>query len=191
MQPNLLSLGPIHPLSTLTNLKFTRVNSIIKAVFLLEAQIGKQGAGIMKIYIAGIMQGSTRSHGIQEQDYRQFLRDAVKNHHPDAEIYDPFLRFPDSVEYDDQRAREVLFELAAEAGASDVVIAFLPEASMGTALEMIRAYDNQKTIICISPMEKNWFINAVSTKIFRTLDEFLTWISQSDLTTLVNTSKAD
>lgn len=145
----------------------------------------------MKIYIAGIMQGSTRSHGIQEQDYRQFLRDAVKKHHPDAEIYDPFLRFPDSVEYDDQRAREVLFELAAEAGRSDVVIAFLPEASMGTALEMIRAYDNRNTIICISPMEKNWFINAVSTKVFPTLDEFLTWISQTDLATLVNTSKSD
>jgi hypothetical protein len=140
----------------------------------------------MKIYISGIMQGSTRSHGIQEQDYRRLLRDAVKIHHPDAEIYDPFLHFPDSVEYDNQRAKEVLFELAAESGTSDVVIAFLPEASMGTALEIIRAYDNGKTILSISPMEKNWFINAVSTKIFPTLDEFFTWINQTDLTKLVN-----
>ena len=145
----------------------------------------------MKIYISGIMQGSKKGQGIQEQDYRQVLRDAVKIHHPDAEIYDPFLRFPDSVEYDDRRAKEVLFELAAEAGTSDVVIAFLPKASMGTALEIIRAYDNGKTIICISPMEKNWFINAVSSKIFLTLDEFCTWLSQTHLAELVNASKLD
>ena len=145
----------------------------------------------MKIYISGVMQGSTMSHGIQEQEYRRLLRDAVTIHHPDAEIYDPFLRFPDSAEYDDQRAKEALFEMAAEAGASDVVIAFLPEASMGTALEIIRAYDNGKTILSISPMEKNWFINAVSTKIFPTLDKFFTWINQTDLASLVNTPTCD
>jgi hypothetical protein len=135
----------------------------------------------MKIYIAGIMQGSMKSHGIQEQDYRQVLRDALSINHPDAEIYDPFLRFPDSVEYDDQRAKEVLFELASEAGSADVVIAFLPKASMGTALEMMRAHDNGKTILSISPMESNWFIKAVSTRIFPTLDEFCSWISRTHL----------
>jgi len=139
----------------------------------------------MKIYISGIMQGSTKSHGIQEQDYRKLIRDAVKIHHPDAEIYDPFLRFPDSVEYDDHRAKQVLLELAAEAGTSDVVIAFLPKASMGTALEIIRASDNGKTIISISPMKKNWFINAFSAKIFPTLDDFCTWISQNHLEEII------
>jgi len=140
----------------------------------------------MKIYISGIMQGSTRGHGIQEQDYRRLLRDAVKIHHPDAEIYDPFLHFPDSVEYDNQRAKEVLFELAAESGTSDVVIAFLPEASMGTALEIIRAYDNGKTILSISPMEKNWLIRALSAKIFPSLDEFCTWARQTHLAELID-----
>ena len=140
----------------------------------------------MNIYIAGIMQGSTKSHGIQEQDYRKLIRDAVKINHPAAEIYDPFLRFPDSVEYDDRRAKQVLFELAAEAGTSDVVIAFLPKASMGTALEITRAYDNGKTIISISPMKKNWFINAFSAKIFPTLDDFCIWISQNHLEELID-----
>jgi hypothetical protein len=90
------------------------------------------------------------------------------------------------VEYDDRRAKQVLFELATEAGAADVVIAFLPKASMGTALEIIRAYDNGKIIISISPMEKNWFINAVSSKIFPTLDEFCTWLGQTHLAELDN-----
>ena len=143
----------------------------------------------MKIYISGIMQGSIKGQGIQEQDYRKLIRDAVKINHPDAEIYDPFLRFPDSVDYDDRRAKQVLFELAAEAGTSDIVIAFLPKASMGTALEIIRAYDNGITIISISPMEKNWFINAVSTKIFPTLDDFCIWISQNQLEELIGSKQ--
>ena len=133
----------------------------------------------MKIFIAGIMQGSTKGHGIQGQDYRQLIREAVKIHHPDAEIVDPFSLFPDSVEYDDRRAKQVLFAMAAEAGSADIVIAYLPKASMGTALEMIRAYDHSKTIISISPMEKNWLIRAVSAKIFPSLNEFCTWVGSS------------
>ncbi len=140
----------------------------------------------MKIYIAGIMQGSSKGQGIQGQDYRQLVRDALKVHHPDAEIVDPFSLFPDSVEYDDRRAKQVLFDLAAEAGASDIVIAYLPQASMGTALEIIRAYDNGKTIISISPMERNWLIRAVSAKIFPTLDEFCTWARQTHLAELID-----
>lgn len=141
----------------------------------------------MKIFIAGIMQGSTKGHGIQEQNYRQLISKAVQIQHPEAEIVDPFSLFPDSVTYDDARAKQVLFELAAEAGTSDIVIAYLPKASMGTALEMIRAYDNGKTIISISPMEANWVIRAVSTKIFPSLDDFLDWVSQTHLEELLNT----
>ena len=135
----------------------------------------------MKIFIAGIMQGSTMGHSIQGQDYRQLIREAVEVQHPQAEIVDPFSLFPDSVTYDDQRAKQVLFEMADEAGSADIVIAYLPKASMGTALEMIRAYDNGKTIISISPMEANWVIRSVSAKIFPTLDEFLQWAQQNDL----------
>ena len=142
----------------------------------------------MKIFIAGIMQGSIKGQGIVGQDYRQLVRDAIKIRHPDAKIVDPFSLFPDSVEYDDQRAKQVLFEMAAEAGASDIVIAYLPQASMGTTLEMIRAYDNGKIVISISPMEKNWFIRAVSARIFPSLDEFCTWARQTDLAKLIDAS---
>ena len=142
----------------------------------------------MKIFISGIMQGSEKGSGIQEQDYRQIIRDAIKIQHSDAEIVDPILLHPESVTYDDQRAREVLFELATEAGSADVVIAYLPEASMGTALEMIRGYDNGKVILCISPMEKNWLIRALSTHIFPTLDEFCAWVEQTNFSDLQDQS---
>ena len=106
----------------------------------------------MKVFLAGIMQGSKKGKGIQEQDYRELIQVSVKINHPDAEIIDPFSLFPDSVEYDDHRAKKVLFAMGDEAGTSDIVIAYLPEASLGTALEMIRGYDNGKTIICISSL---------------------------------------
>jgi hypothetical protein len=40
----------------------------------------------MKIFIAGIMQGSKKGKGIQAQDYRQRIRAAVEFNHPDAKI---------------------------------------------------------------------------------------------------------
>ena len=142
----------------------------------------------MKIYISGVMQGSLKGHGIQVQEYRKVISDSVKVLHPEAEIYDPFSVFPNSVAFDDQRAKQTLFLLADEAGAADVVIAYLPEASMGTALEMMRAYDNGKIIISITDLEKNWFVRAVSTKIFISLDEFCTWIQSTHLSEIIDGS---
>lgn len=136
----------------------------------------------MKIYISGVMQGSIKGDGIQEQGYRPIITDGIKVLHPDAEIFDPRAAFPDSPTYDDDRAKEVLFFMADEAASSDIVIAYLPEASMGTALEMIRAYDNGKQVITITSLEKNWFIKSVSAKIFYSLHEFDSWIQQTDLT---------
>ena len=135
----------------------------------------------MKIFIAGIMQGSIKGKGIQEQDYRSIIKNSLEINHPDAEIVDPYSLFPDSVEYDDRQSKKTLFAMATEAESADYLIAYLPEASLGTALEMIRAYDNGKTVLCISPLEKNWFIRAVSSKIFSSLDDFCTWIRETNL----------
>ena len=139
----------------------------------------------MKIYISGVMQGSIKGLGIQGQGYRQVISEAVKVLHPDAAIYDPFSLFPDSVTYDDKRAKQTLFTMADAAGSSDILIAYLPEASMGTGLEMVRAYDNGKTIISITTLEENWFIRAVSAKIFRPLEDFCAWVGQTHLDELV------
>jgi hypothetical protein len=139
----------------------------------------------MKIYISGVMQGSIKGHGIQGQGYRQIITDAIRVQHPDAEIFDPFTAFPDSVSFDQKRATEVLFFMSDEAASSDIVIAYLPEASMGTALEMVRAYDNEKVVLTITSLQKNWFIWAISEKIFLSLDEFIEWVQATDLAKLI------
>ena len=139
----------------------------------------------MKIFISGVMQGSIMGEGIQGQDYRQVIYEAVKTRYPEAEIYDPFRVFPDSVTYDDERAKKTLFVIAEQAASSDIVIAYLPEASMGTGLEMIRAYDQGKRILSISTLEKNWFIKAVSDKMFESLEDFCAWLQQADLAGMI------
>ena len=138
----------------------------------------------MRVFIAGVMQGSKKDKGISSQDYRQVIRTTIKDVHPDFEIVDPFSLFPDSPEYDDQRARQVLLDMANEAGSSDIVIAYLPVASMGTALEMIRAHDNGKKVISISPMAANWVVRSLSNLIFPTMDEFIVWVKDGGIDNL-------
>lgn len=135
----------------------------------------------MRIFIAGIMQGSFKGNGIGDQNYRQIIHEAILETHPDFETLDPFSLFPNSVEFNPERARQVLLDMANEAGKSDVLVAYLPEASMGTALEMIRAYDNHKPIISISPMARNWVVQSLSEIVFPTLEEFIAWVKAGGL----------
>ncbi|MBL7162626.1 MAG: hypothetical protein ISS57_08470 [Anaerolineales bacterium] len=138
----------------------------------------------MRVFIAGVMQGSKKDKGITGQDYRQIIREAIHEKHPEAEVVDPFSLFPDSPEYGDGRARQVLIDMANEAGQSDIVIAYLPVASMGTALEMIRAYDNGKSVISISPMAENWVVRSLSQHIFPTMESFIDWVRDGGLKTV-------
>ena len=135
----------------------------------------------MRVFIAGVMQGSKQDKGITGQNYRQIIREAIHKKHPEAEVVDPFSLFPDSPEYGDERASQVLLAMAAEAGNSDIVVAFIPEASMGTAMEMLRAYDNGKIVISISPMAENWVVRSLSQRVFPTLKAFIDWVEDYGL----------
>jgi hypothetical protein len=115
----------------------------------------------------------------------------VKARHPDAEIVDPIALFPDSLDYADDRARQVLFDMAEEAARADVVVAYLSEASMGTALEMVRAYDADTPVVSISPMTHNWFIRYFSRRVFSTLEAFADWVAEGGLETLVSSRGAE
>jgi hypothetical protein len=115
----------------------------------------------------------------------------VKARHPDAEIVDPIALVPDSMEYADDRARQVLFDMAEEAARADVVVAYLSEASMGTALEMVRAYDADTPVVSISPMMHNWFIRYLSRRVFSTLEAFADWVAEGGLETLVSSREAE
>lgn len=137
-------------------------------------------ASLWQVFIGGIMQGSLRENTIQTQNYRRVIGDCLRAHLLNVTVIDPFELHPDSVTYDDNEARRTLIAMAQTAGQADAVVVFVPEASMGTALEMWEAYRNGKPIFAISPLTHNWVIKCLSTRRFATLDEFCAFVAAGD-----------
>ncbi len=126
----------------------------------------------MRVFIGGVMQASNSTRDLWDQGYRTQIAAAVRERWPEADIIDPLLLHPQSVDYGDAAAKETLFAMAELAGASDVVIAYLPTASMGTALEMWCAYQNGVPVLAITPMAENWVVRALARRVFQDLDSF-------------------
>ena len=126
----------------------------------------------MRVFLAGIMQGSHRAATLHDQDYRSRLARLLTEHLADVEIYDPLADHQNSLDYHDELACDVFMRHNQLCGEVDVVIAFVPEASMGTAIEMWEAYRNNKIVLTISPLEHNWAIKVCSNKVYRDFDEF-------------------
>lgn len=126
----------------------------------------------MRVFLAGIMQGSNSHDGVHAQDYRAYLAELLVAHLPGVEIFDPWAVYPDSPSYPDDQVRTVLVANIHEAAASDLVIAYLPQASMGTALEMWEAWRAGVPVIAISPLGANWVVRTCAAQRFATLAEF-------------------
>lgn len=124
----------------------------------------------LTFFIAGIIQGSLPD-GMHEQDYRTEIAAVVRRHFPDARIVDPVALNPNSLEYSDDQARDTFFAMIEEARAADVVIAFVPSCSMGTAVEMWEARRAGKTVITISPLTRNWVVRYLSTHVVGSIEE--------------------
>jgi hypothetical protein len=130
----------------------------------------------MQVFIAGVMQGSRNDRLIDKQDYRQRIAAALKKHVPDVEIFDPYLLNPDSVDYDGDRARETFKTNTAKAADADVMIAYLPTASMGTAIEMWTAFTANRHIVVVSPLVHNWVIQVTANELMPDLDSLISAI---------------
>ncbi len=138
---------------------------------------GERGHVFMKvgpcaIFLAGIMQGSHEKAVLHPQDYRGQLRDLLARHFPAAELYDPLAEHNDSLSYEERRGRAVFFRHNRMCREVDVLVAFVPEASMGTAIEMWEAYQHGATVVSISPLEHNWAIKYLSHALYRDVAEF-------------------
>ena len=118
------------------------------------------------------MQGSHLGLALHGQDYRSWLKELLAEHFPHAEIYDPLADHGNSLAYDEDRGRQVFFyhnRLCAEV---DALIAYVPEASMGSAIEMWEAYRHGRAVVTISPLQHNWAVRFLSHEIYADLDEF-------------------
>ena len=130
----------------------------------------------MKVFIAGVMQGSRKDRYIDGQDYRTRITEALEDNIPNVQIIDPFALNPDSVDYDDEKAVETFTVYTAKAAEADVLIAYLPTASMGTAIEMWTAFSADKYIVVVSPLVHNWVIKVTADEVLPDLDSLLAHI---------------
>jgi len=126
----------------------------------------------VRIFLAGIMQGSHRDPLLHDQSYRTHLRDLLAQHLPTAEVYDPLADHANSLEYDDRQGRQVFFHHVDMCRHSDVVLAFLPAASMGTAIEMWAAHQSGRVVISVTPLEHNWVVRFLSDHVYHSLEAF-------------------
>lgn len=125
-----------------------------------------------RIFTAGVMQGAHLGPTLHDQGYRPRLVAILRQHFPDAEVYDPLADHGRSLEYDDSRGREVFFGHLAMCTEADLLVAYLPTASMGTAIEMWEAFRHGAMVVSISPLEYNWAVRFLSHLRYGSIEEF-------------------
>ena len=140
----------------------------------------------MKVFIAGIMQGSRMDRYIDAQDYRRIIAEALADHRTGVEVLDPNELHPNGVDYDDAMAKATLLEMANLASEADLLVAYLPKASMGTALEIWKAFEANVPVVTISPMAANWVIRHLSSVVLPDLDAFRGWVANGEFDKLMN-----
>ena len=135
----------------------------------------------MRIFIAGVMQGSRIELSITAQTYREEIADIIQAHLPEVEILDPNRIHPDSVSYDRERAKRTFVEMSELAAQVDALVAYVPEASMGTAVEMWQAYRAGIPVYTISPLAENWVVFTLSREVFPDMAAFAMFVAENGL----------
>ena len=133
-----------------------------------------------RIFIAGIIQGSKRGKEIHSQDYRRKLKEVLARYFKGWEIYCPVSNHPNSVEYTDEEARRTFLYHVDLVKKSDLLVAYLPEASMGTAIEMWEAYKAGVPVWSITPMRENWVVRITSERIFNSIEDLERFLAERE-----------
>ncbi|HID51655.1 MAG TPA: MoaD/ThiS family protein [Anaerolineae bacterium] len=127
----------------------------------------------MHIFIAGIMQATRMDDQIESQNYRVQITEALQKQLPQVQITDPWALNPGSVNYDEERARHTFITNTIRAGDADLLIAYLPQPSMGTAMEMWEAFKGGAYIIAITPYKHHWSVRFTAQEIWPDLESFI------------------
>ena len=138
-----------------------------------------------KVFIAGIIQGSFRDDSLHDQSYRDEIRAIVRRCLPEAEIICPWETHPEGIRYGPMKAKRTLIELAELAADVHLLVAHVPEASMGTGIEMWQAHRAGIPVVTISPMVRNWVVRYLSSHVCGTLEEFKGFASSGGLERLL------
>jgi hypothetical protein len=134
----------------------------------------------LRVVLAGIVQGGLAA-GDHDQDYRARISAIVRLRHPQAEVVDPEAQRPNRATYDDEQARTAFLEIVADARTADVLVAFLPAASMGAAIEVWEAYRAGVPVVTISPLSQNWTVRICSARVLSDLNAFEAFVDGGGL----------
>ncbi len=122
-------------------------------------------------YIAGVVQASLNGE-VVDQSYRAEIQAIILGKFPHAIVHDPIAGHENSITYDDDQAKARLDELLLFCQLEvDLMVVYLPEASMGSALEMDRA-KNRAFIVVITPLTTNWVVRHYANMIVSSIEEF-------------------
>lgn len=139
----------------------------------------------MNVFLAGIIQGSLVEATINNQDWREPIKQTLARHVPQAKVYCHYSEHPNSITYDLPEIRTTLADGIARAAACDLLIAYVPSASMGTAIEMYDAYRGGAAVVAVTPLAANWVIRAYSHRIVADVAAFDALAACGELTRLV------
>jgi hypothetical protein len=135
----------------------------------------------MRVFLAGIIQGSYQGLELHDQTYRDRLKAIFRAYLPDAETCCPIDMHPGGVSYAPEQQHQAFFELVETASQADLVVAYLPQASLGTAIEMWEAYHHGRRVVAITPMRENWVINLLAQAVFPDIDAFEAFVRDGGL----------
>jgi len=135
----------------------------------------------MQVFIAGIMQGERLDDQIDSQSYRLRIAKALRDHVPGVIITDPWAMHPNSVNYDADTARHTFLTMTRQAAEVDLLIAYLPKLSMGTAMEMWQAHQAGVYIIAVTPFIHHWAIRFTANEILPDLESLISHIEAGRL----------
>jgi hypothetical protein len=135
----------------------------------------------MHIFISGVMQANRLDDQIEDQNYRVTISRLLQKHLPDVTITDPWALHPDSVNYDSQTAQDTFLSMAKQAGTADLLIAYLPQPSMGTAIEMWEASQAGAYVIAITRLKYHWAVRFTADEIVPDLKGFISLVENGRL----------
>ncbi len=144
----------------------------------------------MNIFLAGIIQGSKVAAEIHDQDWREPIRQAIARHIDNAEVYCHYCEHPNSITYQLPEICTTLADGIQRAADADLLIAYVPSASMGSAIEMYEAARNGAIVLTISPLAANWVIRAYSDRLFANVEQFEAFLASGELAALIANKRA-
>ena len=121
---------------------------------------------VYQYFIAGIIQGSKKDLDVYDQSYRKTIKEILRKAFPESRVLCPV----------EKKAKEVFHYHLKIVNNSHALIVYLPEASMGSAIEMWEAHHENRIVLVISPMKSNWIVRLFSDEIFTDIEEFESFV---------------